>query len=368
MVSGFFRLGFYGIVASCLVVADPVVRLENNVSYRGASIDSIEHFQNIKFAEDTSNHRRFAPPEPYTPSEGTEIDATSPGPACPQFKAGIPGFFVDTPHISEDCLHLRIARPAGTTTKDKLPVVVWLHGGAVVKGSAYDPHFDPTNLIRLSTTLGKPVIYVALNYRLGIFGFARLPILKKQKSLNVGLRDQRAGFQWVKDHITAFGGDPERITAFGLSAGGTFVSLHLMTYGGQKGVPFTQAWAMSGPPGTALNMTTDATEIHTVSVATNLGCPTNKQEDEDILDCLREKPMDVLTDAAVEYSAANHPPIGTFTFIPSVDEDIVPDRQSILYKAGKFVKGKLTNDLIYFHANEFKASRLFLAGLKTMVL
>jgi hypothetical protein len=84
---------------------------------------------------------------------------------------------------------LRVARPAGTALGDRLPVVVHLHGGGVVKGSAYDPHFDPEKLITLSKELYKPIIYVALNYRITIFGFARLPILKEQKS-NVGMRDQ----------------------------------------------------------------------------------------------------------------------------------------------------------------------------------
>lgn len=185
--------------------------------------------------------------------------------------------------------------------------------------------------------------HVALNYRLTIFGFARLPILKDQKSLNVGMRDQRAGFQWVKGNIASFGGDPERITSFGLSSGGTFSSLHLMTFAGEQGVPFTQAWAMSGPPGTALNMTSDATEIHTRAVADLAGCAAedNRVPDEEVrvLQCLRDLPMDKLLEVAVEYSQRNHPPLGLFTFIPSVDSDFLPDRQSTLYKQGKFVKG-----------------------------
>lgn len=183
--------------------------------------------------------------------------------------------------------------------------------------------------------------HVALNYRLIIFGFARLPVLKNQKSLSVGMRDQRVGFQWVKDHIAAFGGDPERITSFGLSSGGTFSSLHLMTYAGEQGVPFTQAWAMSGPPGTALNMTSDATEIHTRAVAEITGCPVKNDQtsDQQILQCLRDLRMNKLLEVAVEYSQRNHPPLGLFTFIPSVDGDFLPERQSALYRVGKFVKG-----------------------------
>jgi carboxylesterase type B len=161
--------------------------------------------------------------------------------------------------------------------------------------------------------------------------------LEDQHSLNVGMRDQRAGFQWVKDNIAAFGGDPTRITAYGLSAGGTFASLHLMTYAGEKGVPFTQLWTMSGPPGTSLNITSDATEIHTLAVADKVGCGDNDGAEQ--LACLREVSMERLTEVAMDYSVANHPPVGGFTFIPSVDGDFLPDRQSVLYKSGKFVKG-----------------------------
>lgn len=322
------------------VRAEPSVYVEKTgVTYRGTVSDSVEHYHNIKFAHETSGQRRFAPPKPFVPVSGTVVDASSPGPACPQLKDAMPPFFSETHEISEDCLNLRIDRPAGLslTTQSKLPVVVWLHGGGVSKGSAYDPHFDPDEVLKLSVADGKPIIYASLNYRLSVFGFARLPILKAQKSLNIGLRDQRAGFQWIKNHIEAFGGDPDRITAYGLSSGGTFISMHPLAYGGVKGVPFQQAWMMSGPPGTALNITSDATTIHTVALADKVGCGNSK--DAKILECLRKLPMQHLIDNAMEYSISNHPPAGLFTFIPSVDDDFIPDRHSVLFHAGRFVKG-----------------------------
>ena len=180
-------------LGNILVTAQPLVTIRQSqtqhISYRGSTANSVEHFQNIRYAHDTSGARRFAPPEPYTPPWGTEIDASAPGPACPQNRDEIPLAFAETRYISEDCLNLRISRPVGTKADDKLPVVVWLHGGGAVRGSAYDPHFDPDSMLELSRTLGKSVIYVALNYRLGIFGFARLPSLQKQQSMNVGMRD-----------------------------------------------------------------------------------------------------------------------------------------------------------------------------------
>ncbi|PQE05222.1 Carboxylesterase type B protein [Rutstroemia sp. NJR-2017a BBW] len=318
----------------------PIVFLEESkVSYHGVLSGTVEHFHNVKFAEDTSGENRFAPPKPFTPPAGTVIDASLPGPACPQLTDAMPPFFSQIEEISEDCLNLHIARPANLdiSSSSNLPVVVWIHGGGVVKGSNSDPHFDPDRVIDLSVADGKPIIYVAINYRLSIFGFARLPILKDAKSLNVGMRDQRAALEWVRDNIQSFGGDPTRITAYGLSAGGTFISLQTMAYGGDSGAPFQQAWVMSGPPGTALNITSDATEHHTRAVAQKIGC--GGLEDPGMLACLRKLSMQELIGSAMEYSIANHPPAGLFTFIPSVDEDFIPDRQSNLMRMGKFVRG-----------------------------
>jgi carboxylesterase type B len=87
----------------------------------------------------------------------------------------MPPFFSEVKDISEDCLNLRVSRPAelGITSASKLPIVVWLYRGGVVKGSSTDEHFDPTGMLKLSVSAGKPIIYAALNYRLSIFGFAR---------------------------------------------------------------------------------------------------------------------------------------------------------------------------------------------------
>jgi carboxylesterase type B len=117
---------------------------------------------------------------------------------------------------------------------------------------------------------------------------------------------------------------------------------------------------MSGPPGTALNMSSDATTLHTIAVAENVGCTQNGGEQ---LECLRAVPMEKLLDAAIAYSVANHPPAGLFTFIPSVDGDFFPDRQSVLYRRGLFVKGKyIPNNLQHSSNSLIQVSQLFSDG------
>ena len=100
------------------------------IAYRGTSTNGIEHFQNIFYAEDTSGSNRFAPPVPYTPPRETIVDATAAGAWCPQGVGPAPlPFTSPINNVSENCLSLRIARPAGITASAKLPVLVWLHGG-----------------------------------------------------------------------------------------------------------------------------------------------------------------------------------------------------------------------------------------------
>ncbi|KAI9645901.1 hypothetical protein NHQ30_005338 [Ciborinia camelliae] len=295
------------------------------MAYHGALSGSVEHFHNVKFAEDTSGENRFAPPKPFTPAPGAVIDASLPGPACPQLKDAMPPFFSQIDEVSEDCLNLHIARPANLdiSSSSHLPVIVWIHGGGGVKGSNSDSHSDPDKVIELSVADGKPIIYVAITYRLSIFGFARLSVLKDAKSLNVGMRDQRAALEWVRDHIHSFGGDPTRITAGGLSAGGTFISLQTMAYGGEKGAPFQQAWVI--------------TQYQSRRTENGMW----RTADPDMLAYLRHLSMHELVGSAMEYSIANHPSAGLFTFIPSVDDAADPDISVHYFRLSRILRDVL---------------------------
>ena len=131
----------------------------------------------------------------------------------------------ETYTYSEDCLFLNIFTPETAKAGDKLPVLIYIHGGGFTGGCGHEKHFDgpiwPT----------KGVIGVTLNYRLGPMGFVCLPELKEEAGFtgNYGLYDQMTAIQWVKDNIAAFGGDPDAITIMGQSAGAMSVQQHCLS-------------------------------------------------------------------------------------------------------------------------------------------
>ncbi|MEB6378996.1 carboxylesterase family protein [Leclercia adecarboxylata] len=140
---------------------------------------------------------------------------------------------------SEDCLYLNVYRPAAEKVDKKLPVFVWIHGGALQVGQGGD--YDPARLV----TQGNAVV-VTLNYRLGVFGFLSVPGLDSEghQSGNYGLLDQQAALRWVQKNISAFGGDPSNVTIAGESSGGNSVMAHIVAPG-STGL-FQHAVSMSG--------------------------------------------------------------------------------------------------------------------------
>lgn len=202
-----------------LAFGAPFVTTHNNTTYNGIIRNDLDVFLGIKYAHDTSGENRFRPPHPYQPADAI-IDASSYGFACPQPLGAnsIPLLWTNITEYSEDCLNLNIVRPSGCHSK--LPVLVWLHGGSFFFNSNQEITSQPDGLILQSIENGTPIIHVAINYRLGVFGFAQSAALKADKSENAGLRDQRLALEWIRDNIDAFGGDPEKITVHGQSSGG----------------------------------------------------------------------------------------------------------------------------------------------------
>jgi para-nitrobenzyl esterase len=150
-------------------------------------------------------------------------------------------FLIPAEPISEDCLYLNVWTPA-LTAKDKLPVIVWIHGCGFTGGSGTVPLYDGEAMAH------KGVVFVTINYRLGIFGFLAHPELSAEAeggvSGNYGILDQIAALQWVRKHIAAFGGDPARVVIAGQSAGAMSVNM-LVVSPLAKGL-FSGAIAQSG--------------------------------------------------------------------------------------------------------------------------
>ncbi|KAI1382425.1 alpha/beta-hydrolase [Hypoxylon crocopeplum] len=333
---------YYKIPLPLLAPPSSVVAIDHarQITYLGNSIDGVDHFQNIFYAEDTSSKNRFAPPIPVKHEKRSSIDATQSGAWCPQGTGDILPFTSRVTNISENCLSLRIARPHGTTSDSKLPVMVWLHGGGHALGSASDVLYEPDGLVKQAAGDEQPLIFVGVNYRLGLFGFASSKALTKDKHTNAGLRDQRAAFEWVHDNIETFGGDPQRVTAVGQSVGASDISLQLTAFGGKRGAPFNQAILMSGGPGLNFNTKSDLVVNNTAAVAQGVGCVKNgDSQSAETLQCLRESPVELLTNLSVTASRAARPPFGEAFFYPTYDGDILPDRPSQLVRAGKVAKG-----------------------------
>ena len=126
-------------------------------------------------------------------------------------------FYWEDPEFSEDCLYLNVWTPAPGKPGKKLPVAMWIHGGAYTGGWGYEPEFDG------KVWAEKGVVLVTINYRLGVFGFLNHPFLVEESpnhvSGNYGILDQIAALKWIHANIAAFGGDPENITILGQSAG-----------------------------------------------------------------------------------------------------------------------------------------------------
>jgi para-nitrobenzyl esterase len=222
--------------ATCTAAAALAVTTSGSIS--GVREGGLSVYKGVPYAAPPVGELRWRPPQPVSPWRGRRT-ATAFAPACMQECVSMPGEV--PPKISEDCLYLNIWTPAKQAA-ERLPVIVWIYGGGYRNGSASMPLYWGDRLAH------KGVIVVTIAYRVGPLGFLALPELTQESpygsSGNYGLIDQIAALRWVQHNISAFGGDPNRVTIAGQSSGAISVSI-LMASPQAKGL-FQRAIGESG--------------------------------------------------------------------------------------------------------------------------
>jgi len=292
----------------------------------GTNEGGIHRFLGIPYAKPPLGElrwRRPQPPDAWT----TPLQATAYGKRCAQTNSAV---LMNPASEDEDCLYLNVWAPSAA--KD-LPVMVWIHGGGNVNGSASElvPYSDPAALEYFydgEALARKQVVLVSINYRLGVFGFLSHPELDEPgaPSGNQGLWDQLAALQWVQKNAAKFGGDPTNVTIFGESAGSHDVCLHVASAKG-AGL-FHRAISQSGGC-TTVASTKQQAEAAATTLASSLGCAASG-----VAACLRTKDVPSLLMAA-----STLPPTPTGRIVgPTVDGDFLTAQPRTLYKTGQINK------------------------------
>jgi para-nitrobenzyl esterase len=296
--------------AGALAAAHGVIHTEGG-DLVGTTMGEMNAYLGIPYAAPPVGELRWRAPQRAHHWHGV-LDAIQFAPHCPQ-NASPFGQASQT----EDCLYLNVYTPRGAVGRDWFdwrgkPVMVWIHGGALVTGESDD--YDPAALV------ARGVIVVTINYRLGALGFLVQSALAgggpDPVTINYGLRDQQAALRWVRDNIGAFGGDAGNVTVFGESAGGLSTLSQIVSPRSHR--LFDKAIVESGAYSLALPSVTQS-EAAGAAFATAVGCSDQSAQ------CLRRAPLSAIL--------ANEAVGG---YVPTVDGAILPSSLGAALAAGSF--------------------------------
>jgi len=291
--------------------ADGPVADTANGAVRGLADGAVDEFLGIPYAAPPVGALRWRPPQPAVSWSGVR-DATQFAPHCPQ-SAGPFG----QASTSEDCLFLNIFTPGRQEAGPPHPVMVWIHGGALVSGESND--YDPAKLVEDGVTV------VTINYRLGALGFLAHPALADAngQSGDYGLEDQQAALRWVQRNIASFGGNPHDVTVFGESAGG--LSTLAQVASPQARGLFERAIVESG----SYNLTQaslSSAEAAGEAFAAKAGCASQTAA------CLRSLPVSAIL---ASQNAAG--------YTPNINSEVLPKTLQTAFSTGDFNRVPIIN-------------------------
>lgn len=347
-------LGFFSLAVAAPTPETQTLEARSSVSVNlasgtivGSSILGIDTFNGIPFADPPVGNLRLAPPQKLSKNLGTFNTPLLP-PACPQMFLStgssnilikLLGSFLNFPFLQpitgqEDCLNISVQRPAGTKASDKLPVAFWIYGGGFQLGATVT--YDGTSLLATAIAQNQPMIYVAVNYRVAGFGFLPGAEILKNGSANLGLLDQRMGLQWVADNIAVFGGDPDKVTIWGESAGAMSVFDQMILYGGNatyNSKPlFRGAIMNSGTAAPAERIDSPKAQAVYNNVVNKAGCSGKA----DTLACLRQLPYSTFLNAVNSVpSIFSYSSLG-LSYLPRPDGVVLQDSPDVLFEQGKY--------------------------------
>ncbi|MFW6850617.1 carboxylesterase/lipase family protein [Burkholderia gladioli] len=278
----------------------------------GVTRDGVTSWLGIPYAQPPVGPLRWRPPQALAP-RGGELEAKAYGKACPQPTANND---IAADQMAEDCLYLNVQAPAAAKPASRLPVLVYIHGGAFTIGSG--AQVDGSTI-----AAQQNLVFVSFNYRLGALGYLADTTLQASTGDpnlgNFAVLDQQAALRWVRENIAAFGGDPANVTVWGLSAGATS-TFTLLAAPQSKGL-FDKAVLESGGGGPYSNLAPATATAQADILVSAVGCSGAA----DVVACLRGKSPDQLVAAQANGK-----------WRPTVDGVVLDQVPSLAFAAGNF--------------------------------
>ena len=318
LATAFFVLNF----SSKADTANGQIRVEGGL-ISGTTADGVRIFKGIPYAAAPVGDLRWKPPQAVAAWEGVR-ECNAFGPDCPQAPYPQTSLYYSQPRKqSEDCLYLNVWT-AAARANEKRPVMVWIHGGALTRGSGATSVYDGTAFAK------KGVVLVTINYRLGPLGYLAHPELTAESpqhsSGNYGVLDQIAALRWVQKNIAAFGGDPSRVTIFGESAGSWSVNA-LVASPLARGLFHRAIGESGGSFGPMVRLKEDGKDLQS---AEKFGAAFARAAGADSLKALREVPVEKIIDVFNNDAEGKK-----FRTSPNVDGWVLPDEIRNIFSKGK---------------------------------